>query len=337
MESGKEVNVLLTGTFIGSTEEKHFQQITNISPRIKLTNIIDLLAGEVDGDAAAKQKLDELLSDAEVLFGLRFPPDYLARAPKLKWFQIMSAGAERYLDEKMKKSPVTLTNASGVHATAIAEYVLQVMLMFTKQAPNCFQMKQEKKWRRFQSSMLESKTVGIVGLGSIGQEVARLSKALGMKVIATRRSAKKEGRAKNVDLLLPADRLNEMLAESDFVALTLALTSETEKYIGENEFKAMKSSAVLINISRGGVVDEEALIRALEEKTIAGAGLDVFSSEPLPADNKLWDIPNVLMSPHISGGMDDYIQRVNNLFCENLERYLAGKKLKNIVNKKLGY
>ena len=179
--------------------------------------------------------------------------------------------------------------------------------------------------------------IGVVGLGSIGREVARLTKAFGMRVIATRRSARDTSRARYVDKLFPATQLHGLLVESDYVAVTLPLTSETREIIGEAELNAMKSTGYIINIGRGGLIDEEALIRALKEKRIAGAGLDVTAVEPLPPDSPLWDLDNVIISPHISGGMEDYIARATDVFCKNLDRYLIGKRLINIIDKKKGY
>jgi len=185
--------------------------------------------------------------------------------------------------------------------------------------------------------VLRSKTVGIVGLGNIGREVARLAKAFGMRVVATRRSVKRVARAKYVDILLPREQLLRLLSESDFVVLSLPFTSETNKLIGEKELRTMKPTAYLINIARGNIVDEEVLIRALDEHWIAGAGLDVFATEPLPPDSRLWEFPNVIFSPHIAGGMEDYNIRTIELFCENLRRYLSGKNLFNVIDKKKGY
>jgi phosphoglycerate dehydrogenase-like enzyme len=198
-------------------------------------------------------------------------------------------------------------------------------------------MKQKHEWRRYAPTVMRGKTVGIVGLGHIGREVARLCQAFGMKVIAPRRSAKKAGRARYVDRLLPAGQMPVLLAESDFVVICVPLTQETRKLIGEKEFKAMKPTAYIINIARGGIIDEEALVRALEEKRISGAGLDVTVPEPLPPESPLWDFDNVILSPHVSGGMDEYMERATDLFCENLGRYLAGKRLRNVIDRKKGY
>ncbi len=330
----ESVNVLVTAA-IG---DECLQKITAISPRIKLTDVSDLFRAERRGDLASKEKLDALLAEAEVLYGQPEPSqNIISRAPRLKWIQTMGAGVDRYLDNETLESPVIMTNASGIHATPIAEFVLGLMLMFVKQAPLYFQLKQEKQWRRITPSVLRSKTVGIVGLGSIGREVARLAKAFGMRVVATRRTTRRVDRARYVDIMLPRDQLLRLLAESDFVVLALPLTHETNKLLGEKELRAMKPTAYLINIARGGVLDEEALIRAIDEHWIAGAGLDVFATEPLPTDSRLWELPNVFLSHHISGGTEDYIMRATEVFSENLRRYLNGKKLLNVVDKKKGY
>ncbi len=333
----ESVNVLITGTVTGLIGEECLRQITSISPKIKLADASDLFSAERSGDLASRKKLDILLSEAEVIYGQRLPQNVIARAPKLKWIQSMSAGVDRFLDNEFRQSSVIMTNVSGVHATPSSEFVLKLMLMFVKQAPLCFYLKQEKQWKRFTPTVVRSKTVGIVGLGSIGQEVARLAKAFGMRVVATRRSVKRVGRARYVDIVLPQEQLPQLLSESDFVVLALPLTPETNKLIGEEELRIMKASAYLINIARGGIVDEEALIRALDEHWIAGAGLDVFAAEPLPTNSRLWELPNVIFSPHVSGDMEDYNIRATEIFTENLRHYLNGEKLRNVVDKKKGY
>jgi phosphoglycerate dehydrogenase-like enzyme len=311
--------------------------IRAVSPQITVKDGAALTAAELDGDFSRKAELDKLLAGADVVFGFIAPPNTVARAPKLKWIQVTSAGVDRWRDTDVWKSGIILTGVSGIHATPIGEFVLGLMLMFAKNTPLGFKMMQTRNWQRYASFTLRGKTVGIVGLGHIGGEVARLAKAFGMKVIATRRSAKKEGKARNVDRLLPQSRLKEMLAQSDYVALCVPLTPDTRHIIGEAELKAMKPTAYLLNIGRGSLVDEEALIRALDAKQIAGAGLDVTSKEPLPSDSRLWDFPNVILSPHVSGGMEDYMLRAAELFCDNLRRYLDGKKLLNMVDRKKGY
>ncbi len=329
----ESVNVLVTSVL----DDECLKQIAAVSPRVQMTDVAELSRAAHNGDLVAQARLDALLAEAEVIYGIRLPDNVFSRAPRLKWIQVLSAGVDFFLNAEMLASPVILTNVSGIHATAISEFVLARMLMFAKQASWSFQLQREKRWERFTISVLRSKTVGVVGLGNIGREVARLSQAFGMQVLATRRSAKQVGRARYVDMLLPSAQLPRLLAESDFVVITAAFTNETNKLIGEKELRMMKPTAYLINIARGGLVDEEALIRALEEHWIAGAALDVFATEPLPAESRLWDLPDLIFSPHSSGGMEDYNQRATDLFCDNLRRYVDGQKLRNVVDKKRGY
>jgi len=329
----ESVNVLVT-TSIGT---ECLQQITAISPKIKIRDVSDLTSAEESGGFSSKEHFDALLAEAEVIYGARPPKNVISRAPKLKWIQSTSAGVDSFLDTDVVQSPVIVTNTRGMHATPMGELVFELILMFTRQAQLCFQLKQEKRWETFIPTVLRSKTVGVVGLGNIGREVARLAKAFGMRVVAIRRSARRVARARNVDIMLPRDQLHQLLVESDFVVLVLPHTAETNKLIGEEELRTMKPTAYLINVARGNVVDEEALIRALDENWIAGAGLDVFATEPLPTESRLWEFPNVLFNPHIGSDMVDYYMLATEIFCENLRRYLNGKKLLNVVDKKRGY
>ncbi|MBI5285740.1 MAG: D-2-hydroxyacid dehydrogenase [Chloroflexi bacterium] len=258
-------------------------------------------------------------------------------APNLKWIQLTSAGADRLLNSGFIEEGVTVTTVSGLHATPIGEFVLSSMLMFAKGAPQYVRAQARHEWVRFAPHELYGKTVGVVGFGHIGEEVGRLAKAFGCRVIATKRSATERHSAPNTDEVMPAGELHLLLAQSDYVVLSMPLTTETRGMIGEAELRAMKPSAVLVNIARGPVVVEAALIEALREKRIAGAALDVFDKEPLPADSPLWDMENVLVSPHISGGTEIYNQRAVDIFVRNLRRYLAGEALENVVDPARGY
>ena len=219
----------------------------------------------------------------------------------------MFTGVDYFLTEEIVESRVVLTNMRGIHAVPVAETAMAMMLMFSKQSLLCFQSKLEKRWEDFIPETLRAKTVGIVGLGSIGKEIARLAKAFGMKVIAVD-EARGNRRARNVDTMLPVKRLRELFLKSDFVVAALPLTPGTNKMIGEEELKCMKTNAYFINVGRGATVDEEALIRVLEKQEIAGAGIDAFTTEPLPINNRLWDLPNVIISPHIGGKQKNYFQ-----------------------------
>lgn len=328
----KPVDVLVTSA-IGNECLRLISSVDGV----RLNDVSSLLRSELAGDGVARERFDASLHNAEVIYGLRLPQDAIKKAPNLKWVQVMSAGVERFLDADMRESQVVLTNVSGIHAIPISEFVIGLMLMFVKQSPVCLELKQNRKWERISPVVLTNKTVGIVGLGSIGQQIARLAKAFGMTVIATRRSSREGTRARNVDLMLPSSRLHELLVQSDFVVLCVPITLETAKLIGEGELRTMKPTARLINIARGGIIDEQALIRALQEGWIAGAGLDVFATEPLPHDSPLWTLPNVILSPHISGTREDYVLAATKLFVNNLHRYLEGKRLLNVVNKTRGY
>jgi D-2-hydroxyacid dehydrogenase (NADP+) len=337
----KPLNVLVaTPSFekgLPHADDDVMQAIRAVGKQIKVTDGSALLATEMHGDNSHRAEIDALLANTDVLFGFIPPQDILKRAPNLKWFQVTSAGVDRHIGTEIWKSKVIITGVSGIHATPIGEFVMALMLMFAKNTPLGFKMMQTHQWERYYSGTLRGKTVGVVGLGHIGAEVARLAKAFHMNVIAIRRSIKASGKAKNVDLLLPTSRMKEMLAQSDFVAVCCPLTPETHHIIGEAELKAMKPTARIINIGRGPLIDGEALIRALKNKTIAGAGLDVTEPEPLPPDSPLWGMDNVILSPHVSGGMEDYMLRAAELFADNIRRYLAGKKLANLVNRKRGY
>ena len=330
----ESVNVLVTHPAI---DEKCQQQIANVNPRIKVRDASDLLSAERRGDFSSKEQFAALLSEAEVIYTLRLPQNVIARAPRLKWIQAVSAGVNALLeDDAAIKSPVIMTHIRGVHDVPISEFTLGLMLTFAKEFPLYWDLHKKKQWQpSYEATTLRLKTVGIVGMGSIGREIARLSNAFGMRVVATRRSVKQATQEENAGLVLPSAQLPRLLAESDFVVISAPYTHETTDMIGEKELQMMKPTAYLINIARGGIVNEEALIRALEENWIAGAGLDVFVTEPLPTDSRLWELPNVILSHHASGGA--HFAKLTEQFCENLERYLKGEQLLNVVDKQVGY
>ena len=319
-------------------EEKILREIKAIDGRIRVDQVSSWVLAERKGDLSHKDDLDLILGQAEVLYGWihHFPKQLLERAPSLKWIQTMSAGID-LMPEDIRESGIRIVNASGLHGTPMGEMVLEMMLMFAKDAPACFQMKQTRQWKRFRPALLKGQTVGILGLGAVGREIARLCKAFGMTVIGIRRSGQAEQPLPDVDRVFPREQLLQLLAESDYVVLALPLTKETRNLIGEKELRGMKPTAFLINIARGAILDEGALIRALEEKWIAGAGLDVFVKEPLPPESKFYDLPNVIFSPHISGDLPDYESCATGIFRENLRRYLYGEPFLHEVDQKKGY
>ncbi len=337
----KSLNVLLVNFSFDKSllppDEQILQRIAAVSPAIKVRQMT-IIPGDPPREAAPRgDKVKDLLAWAEVMYGFVPPAGVTERAPNLKWFQTISAGVDRHQGTPLWNSPVTITGVSGIHATPIGEFVMGLMLMFAKRSHQSLRQQLKHEWRRFGPAVLRGKTVGIVGLGNIGREVARLSRAFGMKVIATRRSAKKPGHARHVDTLLPAAQLNLLLRESDYVVVATPLTPNTRHLIGQNELAVMKPTGVIINIARGSVIDPEALTEALQKGRIGGAGLDVTSPEPLPPDSPLWDMDNVIISPHVSGGMEDYMEQATTLFCDNLRLYLAGQPLLNVVDKQKGY
>lgn len=328
------INIVITSPIA----ETDLEKIKTLSSRIRVDPVAPWVVAEKKGDFSKQQELNLRLRQAEVIYGWihQFPKDLPARTDRLKWLQVMTAGVDR-LPEEILKSGIRVTNASGLHGTAMGEVVLEMMLMFVKDAPACMQMKQQKEWRRYRPGILRDKTVGILGLGAVGKEIARLCKAFGMEVVGARRSGGAASPPEGVDRVYPREGLSELLAESDFVVLALPLTKETAGMIGERELRGMKPTAFLINVARGAIVQEGPLIRALEEKWIAGAGLDVFSKEPLPPESPFYTLPNVVFSPHISGDIPDYESRAFEVFFENLKRYLAGEPFLHEVDREKGY
>jgi phosphoglycerate dehydrogenase-like enzyme len=297
------------------------QQIRNISDRIEVA---------VARDNAAALKA---VNSADVVYG-RFTKEMFLAAKKLRWIQTKSAGVDRLLFPELVNSDVVLTNAR-IHGTQIAEMIVAMMLVFMKKIHRFMQYKAQAKWQRQATDDLFGKTVGILGLGTIGSETARKAKCLGMKVVAFKKH--QTPKPAYVDELLGPEGLARLLRQSDFVVVALPLTKETRHMIGEEQLQMMKPNAYIVNVSRGAVVNTAALIKALKEGWIAGAGLDVFEQEPLPEDSELWKLDNVVMTPHVSGGTPRYDELAVGVLCDNLRRYVEGKPLRNVVNKKAGY
>jgi len=301
------------------------------------------------------EALDTLLAEAEIVYAMVLIPDNIrARAPKLRWIHIGNAGIEAFLSaglvspilggtrpaqpDKTPKADIMLTNSRGVHAIGIAEHTMAFIFALAKAIPRLLAHQKSRRWERFVTPELRHKVVGIIGLGAIGSEIARLARGLGMIVIATKRSAAiRESNVSGVNELFPPADLRTVLAQSDFVVIAAPLTGETKDMVGEAELKSMKPTAYLINVARGEIVNQPALIEALVQGWIAGAGLDAFAFEPLPKESKLWELPNVILSPHMSGLTERRSGRLMGLFRENLQRYLAGRELLNLVDISKGY
>lgn len=258
---------------------------------------------------------------------------YLA-APKLKWVHALSAGVETMTFPEIQSSTTILTNSRGIHGIPIAEHIFAMALTFTRGLHLLLRQQLNKKWRRVPTDEIHEKTIGIIGLGSIGREIAKKAKGLGMHVVATKREITTE---LFVDKLYPPAELNTMLALCDFVVVALPLIPETQEYIRLEHFQIMKPSSYFFNISRGAVVREPDLITALEQGLIAGAGLDVFETEPLPEDSPLWERENVIITPHLAALSPYYLDRAIKLFTDNLARYVNGRDMFNIIDKQKGY
>lgn len=312
-------------------------------PRVyeqKVRNVSSSLEVVQSGD---KEEALHLVEDADILFAGFFSKELFLAARRLKWIQAWGAGVDRFLFPEVVKSRVMVTNAGGVHPTPISEHVIGVMICFCRKLHLFIRNQVEKKWERYESWVsteqleeLSGKTVGIVGLGRIGTEIAEKARCLGMRVIATRRDTSRLASTSVHRLFHPAD-MDQLLAESDFVVLSLPLTRETQGMIGEKQLKNMKRTGYLINASRGRIVQEDKLIEALKQGWIAGAGLDTFENEPLPESSELWGFKNVIITPHVAGLTPYYMERLTNIFCENLDRFIRKQPLMNVVDKTLGY
>jgi phosphoglycerate dehydrogenase-like enzyme len=289
-----------------------------------------------------RAEAEALLPEAEVVLGFIVRPDNLARAAKLRWIHSTAASATHVLFPALIDSPIVVTNARGLHADAMAEHALGVMLAFVRKLHHARDAQRSRVWA--QEAMageapafgsLGGSTLGLVGLGAIGSALAARARALGMRVLAVRRHPAAEAAPAHEQW--PVARLHELLEQSDWVVVVAPHTSETDGMFGAAEFARMKPGARFLNLGRGALADEPALIEALRSGHLAGAALDVFADEPLPTASPLWDLPEVILTPHISGLGPRYWERAMEQFTDNLRRYVAGQPLRNVVDKQAGY
>jgi phosphoglycerate dehydrogenase-like enzyme len=257
----------------------------------------------------------------------------------VKWVHSLSAGVENLLFPELVASPVPVTNARGVFKRPLAEFAVLGMLYLYKRVRRLVESQRAHRWDAFLVEGLEGKVMGVVGYGEIGRECALLAKSLGVKIYATRRNVEKSANDPVVDRVFPPDQLEEMLGQIDVLLAAAPLTPQTHHMLSERQFAAMKPSGIVINVGRGPVIDEVALAAALQKGTIAGAALDVFDKEPLPQDSPLWDMENVLISPHCADRTSnpDWLDLAMQCFVDNFHRYLKGEELANLVDKKAGY
>jgi phosphoglycerate dehydrogenase-like enzyme len=335
---------LLIATYL---EPEYVERLRAVSPRLNVIYEPDLIpTSRYPGDhyntiqRAPEQEARwrELLASADILFDFdpTHRPDLPDLAPRLRWVQATSAGIGQFVRRQSydKRMPnVVFTTASGVHARPLADFCALAMLMFAKKLPQTLASQRARHWERYAGTDLVDRTLGIVGVGRIGSEVARTARALGMRVLGVKRTvAGADLGALGLDGLYTPDQLSDVLRQSEYLVLIAPHTDATEHMIGAAELALLPRGAVLINIGRGALIDEPALVAALQSGHLGGAALDVFAEEPLPQASPLWDMPNVLVSPHSGSTSDRENSRLTDLFCENLRRFLAGQPLLNVLD-----
>jgi phosphoglycerate dehydrogenase-like enzyme len=318
----KEVRWAITGRDLEALRAEH--------PDVEIVSI--------DDEKAAAPEL----ADADAFVGWIFPRELFATARRLRWIQSASAGVEENLFPALVESDVVLTNGGGLHSVSIPEHTLALMLALARNVHHALRLQGQRRWERFGVigfaggvRELAGSHLAILGAGPIGIALARLASLLGMTVRVMRRRPGKP--VEGAEAVVGPDRLHEILGWADYVVLATPLTPETRHMIDRDALAAMKSSAFLVNVARGEVIDDEALVDALGRGAIAGAGLDAFAEEPLPSSSPYFDLENVILTPHVSGYTPSYFARVLDLFRDNLGRFARGEPLRNVVNKRLGY
>jgi phosphoglycerate dehydrogenase-like enzyme len=336
-----EINVLS----VKSLEQEHLEKLRRVSPRLSVSQIT----------CNDPKEIANYLHDIDILYTLYagFP---LSAASKLKWIQLSSTGVNQLFGTPIMDSDIIITTTRGIHATPIAEYVFGSLLALGRHLNEMQNDQQSHRWRSLAywekrgGLELRGRTMGIVGYGAIGSEIGRLADAFGMKVVTARKA---EDRTRPFPggmlpgtgdlsecipkLFYEPEKLVEMLPECDVVVLAVPLTSDTIGLIGKREIAAMKPSTYLINVARGQIIDEAALFHALQSGRLAGAVLDTFQEEPLPANSQIWDLPNTIITPHVAPNSSYYNDRASDVFAENLRRYLSGEPMLNIFERTRGY
>ncbi len=288
---------------------------------------------ELHSPAPDRPVPDDIAVRADVLVAWR-PGGYLKQMTRLRYAQAMTAGVEAWLESPDVRADIALCCARGTHRVSMPENILGAIFHLTKPYMQCALDQRDSRWAKRQSTPLVGKTLGILGLGAIGQELARKAAALEMRVIGTKRRVES---LPHVTKVYAQEATDEVLAASDFVLLLLPVTPGTENFINAQRLKAMKSTAWLLNFGRGALIVDDDLIAAVKAKTIAGAVLDVFREEPLPATHPFWQTDGILVLPHIGGGHPLRTAAVADLFAENARRFLAGEKLNAVVDRAAGY
>jgi phosphoglycerate dehydrogenase-like enzyme len=317
------------------------REISMVVPRLG-ERVLERLRAETSGvrflPAADEAEAISLAAEAEAIYGFGSKA-LLDAAPRLRWVQAGSAGVERYPMRELRERGILLTNAKRIYGVQLADHTMALILALSRQLPFLFRAQQRETWEtrdRYPPGELDGQTLLVLGLGGTGIEVARRAKGFGMRVEATRRHPEGE-RPGPVDELHPPEALHELLPRADWVAVCLPFTEETRGLVADRELGLMKSSAYIVCVTRGGIIDTDALVRALRERRIAGAGLDVTDPEPLPPGHPLWSMENVIITPHAAGHSPAASERMIALLCENVRRFVTGRELENLVDLELGY
>jgi phosphoglycerate dehydrogenase-like enzyme len=288
------------------------------------------------------ERIMQELPDTDILFAFQLRPEQIQAASKLKWIHTGIAGLTWILIPEVVNSDIIVSNSKGVHAIPMAEHTLALMLQFSRRLVRCLEDQRQAIWRRRRIlesrtpfNELHGKTLGVLGIGTIGSEVAKRARAFGMRVIGIRKNP--DIPVDCVDDLYPPDKLNEILPSLDYLVLAAPATPETTGMMGRRQLDLMKPSAFLVNIARGDIIDQDALIDALENERLAGAAIDVFIPDPIPDGHPLFAVKNLIITPHVSGNSPLLWRRVMDIWVENIHRFLAGRPLINQVDKQKGY
>jgi D-2-hydroxyacid dehydrogenase (NADP+) len=301
--------------FLPWDESERFLYERIIAPRFPALSVQTV--GTIDELAANIGRAEILMS-----FGVRLPRGIFARASRLKWVHAFGTGVDGIADQETLRRDVLITSTKGIHGPPVAEAALASMLALSRDLPRSVRAQDRRAWDKWRMRLLDRKTVGILGVGAIAHALAPRCQAMGMAVVGISRSPRPEV---GFDRMVPRNELEHVVRELDYLVLLLPLEPATRHIVGDRILAAMKPTSYLINVARGGVLDDAALARALEAKKLAGAALDVFDQEPLPLDHPFWRMPNVIITPHFGGYYDRYVEDSADQICRNLERFLAGR------------
>ena len=306
--------------------DKHLAKIREVAPQL-----------ETRVHPSVQEAMDDLpLAEIMITYGEDLTPAIIEKCVQLKWIMVISAGLELMPFEAIAERGIVVSNARGIHKIPMAEYTLGMILMFSRRFVELYQNQMQHKWdRTIRIDELNGQTLGVVGAGAIGSEIAKRAKAFGMQTLGVATTLRQQ---EEFDEMFDRSKMDEVIQRSDYLVVITPLTEETKGLIGAREIGRMKPNAVLINISRGAVVDEDALLAALQSRTIRGAGLDVFNVEPLPEDHPYWSLDNVVLTPHLSSRSPKYMERAQEIFRHNLAVYLTQQgEMINRIDVKKGY